>query len=345
MERSKLSLKWLEVFQAVSRRGSVRDGAADLGVSVSTVSQHITCLERAIGVTLFDHTRRPMRLTAEGETLLKRVDEAMWLLRKGVAEIWAEDLKSLVRVLRIAHIEDFDSDIGPEIADHLSRALPGCEFSILSRPSHEIMDLLQSEQVDIGIATSTEQDVTGLTEQPMLRDPYLLVTPLDVEPVFDINQLMPLSDDLYFLRYSKRLMIGRRIEAQLRRIGIRVPGRMEFESTQAILSLVAAGRGWTITTALNYARSREYHSRVRLMPFPAKPFARQISVFKRDDLPAGLQDLFAKVVRQSFQPLVFDPILAQHPWLSGQLRLLGEPGEGAVPTATPRSAPPDQPSA
>ena len=320
MERSKLSIKWLEAFQAVARTGSIRDAGVSLGVSISTVSHHLSCLEEAVGVALIDHARRPMRLTPEGAALLRRVDEALSALRKGLSEVWTEDLAALARSLRIAAIEDFDAEVAPRLAHDLARALPGCDFSFLSRASHEVMALLQAEDADIGVASSSDFKATGLTEAPLLRDPYVLVVPR--ARADRAEDYLADATGLPFLRYSRRQVMGRRVEAQLRRLGLSLSGRQEFESTMTILSLVAGGQGWTVTTALTYGRGRRLHGQIRALPFPAKGFARQISIYHSAELPQGVRDLFTALAR----PLVLDhavaPLVAAEPWLSGQLRLL-----------------------
>lgn len=325
MERSRLSLKWLEAFQAVARHGTVRDGAASLGVSISTVSHHLTCLEETLGASLVDHARRPMRLTPAGETLLRRVDEAMWLLRKGVADIWADDLSSLVRLLRIAHIEDFDTDVGPALVQKLARAMPLCDFSMLSRPTHEVIDLLESEAVDVGIASAMDQERIGLIEDAFLRDPFMIVLPSDLRaPAPDLGAFQALQDRLPLMRYSRKQQIGRRIEAQLRRLGMRFPERMEFESTHAILSMVAAGRGWAITTALTFARAKRYHGELRALPLPGRAFARTISLICREELPASIRGLIETSIRGAVQRLVVDPGVARYPWLAESFTMIGQ---------------------
>lgn len=326
MDRSKLSLKWLEVFQAVAQNGSVQGAAKELGVSVSTASHHLSCLERAVGAPLLDHSRRPMRLTAGGEALVRRVDEAMWLLKMGVSEIWSDNLQSLARVLRIAQIEDFDADVCPQLVEQLMRVMPACEFSILSRPSHEIFELLQSEQVDVGVATSADHAFDDLHEEAILTDPYLLVTPLNHEAAHG-DQLATLAKQREFplLRYRKDQLIGRRVEAQLRRLSLFVPAQIELESTRAILSMVAHGHGWTITTALNFTQAQRYHDQLRLEPFPGKSFSRQISLFKRDDLPARVYDFIAASLRRSVQKSVVEPLVERHPWLQGRVEVLSRP--------------------
>ncbi|MEM0934703.1 MAG: LysR family transcriptional regulator, partial [Pseudomonadota bacterium] len=321
MERSNLSVKWLEVFQVVSRCGSVRDGAAALGISVSTASDQLASLERAVGAALLDHSKRPMRLTSEGETLLRRVDEALGLLRKGVTEIWTEDLTVIARTLRIAHVEDFETDVGPELARQLSRDLPACTFAFLTRPSHEVLELLQSDQVDIGIASAPEIEIPGVAEEPLLNDPFLLVLPQDAPVPGDLFDLRHLAETLPLLRYSKQQMIGRRIAAQLARESLAPPSRMTFESTHAILSMVAAGQGWAVTTALNYQRAQRYQDAVRLTPLPGKAFARQISLFARRDLPPPLTALVSTTLRRTLDTRILAPALARHDWLGERFHL------------------------
>ncbi|MDU8945293.1 LysR family transcriptional regulator [Ovoidimarina sediminis] len=323
MERSPLSIKWLEAFQSVARHGTVRDGAAHLGVSMSTVSHHLSCLEDALGVALLDHGRRPMRLTVAGETLLRRVDEALWLLGMGISDIWSDDLASLVRRLRVAHIEDFDTDVGPEMLHAMVEAMPRCDFSALSRPTHEILDLLQAGQVDVGLASSMEHERLGLIEEPLLRDPFILVVPASLAGGLpDLQGLALTTDELPFLRYSKTQLIGRQIEAQLRRLGMRYPERMEFESTHMILSMVAAGRGWTITSALTFARAQRYHAELRALPFPGKAFTRRISLYCREDLPESIRGVIDSSVRNAVLRRTIDPMITRYPWLAHQFALI-----------------------
>lgn len=317
MERSRVSLKWLEAFQSVARHGSIRGGAQSLGLSMSTVSHHLSCLETTLGTRLVDHSKRPMRLTPAGETLLRRVDEAMWILRKGVSDIWSSDLRSLIRLLRIAHIEDLDTDVGPTLVQTLSDAMPLCDFSVMTRPTHDVIDLLESEQVDLGIASGMASQRFGLIEDAILHDPYILVLPAGVTDEHGtVDALHSLQDRLPLIRHSRKQQIGQQIEAHLRRIKARFPERMEFESTHAILSMVAAQRGWTITTALAFAQAQRDHAALQPVPFPGRAFSRKISLFCREDLPSSIRLLVDRSLRDTLQRHVLTPVHQKHPWLA-----------------------------
>ena len=325
MQRTKISLKALEVFLCVARRGAVTEAAEVLGISVSTASHHLSELERTAGMALFDHARRPMQLTPAGDVLYRRVDEAMGSLRRGLSEIWSDDLHALVRHLRIGLIEDFDADVGPALAERLLPAAPNCDLSLLSRPTHELLELLQTEQIDIGVATSTDFDRHGLVETPILRDPFVLVVPAEggFAPAHP-SDLMAAETALPFLRYSGRQLLGRRIEMQLRRMGLHFARRMEFETTHVILSLVAESHGWTITTMLSFARAQRTHARLRVLPFPGSAFARRISMYSRTDLPHAVAELALGTIRHAIARKVLDPTCSRYPWLSDQFHLLPE---------------------
>ena len=321
MRKSQLSLKWLEVFQQIARSGSVQSAAEQTGLSVSTVSHHLKSLETALGTSLFDHSRRPMRVTSSGAQFLRHVDDAMRLLLKAEIEAQSGGL-SETRSLSLAMIEDFDSEIAPELARMLSQAMPGCVFRHLTRPSHDILELLRNQEVDIGIAARPQYDQTDLIEYPLLRDPFVLVVPAGTD--IATEAFLDGSADLPLLRYSHDQIMGRQIEAQLKRLRISLPNQYEFESNQTIMSMVANGTGWAITTPTNYIRATRFQRQVSLLPFPAKGFARMMSVFTTELHPSVATETVASTMRQLIQTRAIDPAVARMPWLRDAFVLLDE---------------------
>lgn len=323
MKKSQLSLKWLEVFQLVARSGSLQTAAEQAGLSISTVSHHLSKLEDTLGAPLFDHGRRPMPVTPAGAAFLRNVDEAMRLLHR--AEIDARSgPMSEVRHLTLALVEDFDSEIAPELARILLTHMPSCTFRHLTRPSHDILTLLRDQDVDIGVATQPQFAKAGLTETPLLRDPFVLAVPLNTSTAPE--DYLSGASDLPFLRYSQSQIIGTMIEAQLRRLRISLPNRFEFESNQSIMNMVAEGCGWAISTPACYARARRFHRQMRLVPFPGKGFSRTLSVFTPEIHDHAATATVVATLRQLIQTRAIDPAISQLPWLHGQFCLLSEHG-------------------
>src|SRR5919108_977447 len=70
------SLNALGAFEAAARHSSLSFAAAELNVTPSAVSKHVTFLEQELGVPLFIRGHRSMRLTAEGEQLYRSLSES-----------------------------------------------------------------------------------------------------------------------------------------------------------------------------------------------------------------------------------------------------------------------------
>lgn len=321
MQRSRLSLKWLEIFQLAARSGSVQAVAAETGLSVSTVSHHLQKLEERLGVSLLDHNRRPMVLTSAGNVFLRHVDEALSLIRKAEIEAVSGNMIE-ARSLRLGMLDDLDSEVAPELARTLAAGMQNCEFTHYTRPSHDILRLLRNRQIDVGVAARPMDDVTDLVEYPLLRDPYVLITPathgLTPEDYLAGKSAVP------FIRYSRTQIIGRQIEAQLRRLRISLPNRFEMESNQSVIGMVADGSGWAITTPLSYLRARRFHAQTDLHRFPGRSFARYVSLFTTDEYAQNVAQLINSTLRRLMQLRMIEPAMEQNGWLEDSFFLVPE---------------------
>ncbi len=321
MKKSQLSLKWLEVFQLIARYGSVQSAASETGLSVSTVSQHLRSLENHLGIALVNHNLRPMVLTPAGSHFLSNIEQALMLIRQ--AEIDAVSGNMIeVRSLHLGLLEDFDSEIAPELARIMASGMPGCEFAHYTRPSHEILTLLRSGKIDIGVATKPVDDVLDLVEYPLLRDPFVVAVPAG--HFGTPNDCLSGKATLPFLRYSHHQIIGRQIEAQLQRLRISLPNRFEMESNQSIMGMVAEGGGWTITTPMNFIRAKRFHKKIMLHQFPGKSFARHLSLFTTEEHAENVAGMITDNLRQLIRLRAIEPMVAVFPWLEGAFRWLPE---------------------
>jgi LysR family glycine cleavage system transcriptional activator len=77
-------LSLLRAFEAAGRTGSFRTAADEIALSPSAVSHAIRKLERTLGARLFDREGRLVRLSPEGEALMRHVGRAFEELRRGL---------------------------------------------------------------------------------------------------------------------------------------------------------------------------------------------------------------------------------------------------------------------
>ncbi|MGN6166843.1 MAG: LysR family transcriptional regulator, partial [Solirubrobacteraceae bacterium] len=69
-----LDLQRLRIFLRVATLRSFSAAALELSYTQSSVSEAVATLERELGVTLFDRSSRPVRLTPSGEVVLAHAE-------------------------------------------------------------------------------------------------------------------------------------------------------------------------------------------------------------------------------------------------------------------------------
>lgn len=314
-----LSLRWLELFQIYARTQSLQATADEAGLSASTVSHHLRNLEDHLGVALFDHARRPMVLSPKGKTFLRNISQAMQAIRKATAEASAGSVGDMTH-LRVGTIEDLDSDVTPALAVYLSKQMPGCDFLYHTGTSHEIIKMLRQRALDLGIVTTPTSAVSDLTDWPILREPFVAVLPVAADA--SLPDIIAGHHKLPFLQFSRDLIIATQIEAQLRRLGVRLPNTFECGNSQTLMAMVADGAGWTITTPLLFSRARRFQSKVRMHPFPGKTFGRTLSLVAGPDCARPVTDLVKQKLRDGLSRHVIADTHRDVPWLKDQFTLI-----------------------
>lgn len=314
-----LSLKWLELFQICAQKGSLQAAAEETGLTISTVSHHLRNLEDHLGIDLFNHARRPLVLTPKGQAFLRNINDALYTIRKAKAEASAGSIAD-ASYLRIGTIEDFDSDIIPELAVFLSKNMASCDFMYHTDSSHAIIEMLRNRHLDLGITTLPDMNLNDLHDRPLLRDPFVIVLPRFSD--HSLADILEGRTKLPFLRFSNNLIIARQIESHLRRLGLAAPHKFECSNNQTLMAMVAAGAGWTITTPLLFARAKRFQQKLTMHRFPGKGFARTLSVVTTPDCSRSVLELIDTKMRGLLRDQVMSVLVQQTPWLADSFKLI-----------------------
>ncbi len=148
-----MNLVRLEVFVAVCTTGSFTRAADHLAVTKSAASQHVSALERELGVQLLHRSTRTLALTEAGQRLLQ---EAKALLEQAarLAERTRHQAAELRGVLRLTSAEDTAAWVAPLIAEYV-RLHPG--MLVEYRPSDRLLDLV-AEGMDLSLRATGRRD-------------------------------------------------------------------------------------------------------------------------------------------------------------------------------------------
>ncbi len=82
-----VSLSTVKAFESAARHGSFRAAALELNLSPSAISHAILKLEQTLGTSLFEREGRVVRLSTDGEILMRHVGLAFDELRRGMEAV------------------------------------------------------------------------------------------------------------------------------------------------------------------------------------------------------------------------------------------------------------------
>lgn len=295
--RSLPDLRALEAFVAVCESGSMALAAQRLAMSQSAVSQHVKALELEYGLQLFDREVRPAKPTRAGRALLELASELL-----AQAHALAEQMRASARQdyaqIRLGCVDSFAATVGPE----LIRALSGSarQIQLWSGLTPTLSAQLQGRELDLAICTDSGVHDPRVSQRLLFSESWVAVFPgaHPVRPLESVRELGEVAGELPLIRYSQRSVIGQQVERYLRHIGVHAARRFEFDATDPLLSLVAAGLGWAISTPLCLWQSRQYLEAVTVLPLPAARLGqRDFFLLSREGEWAGLDEEIARVTR------------------------------------------------
>ena len=144
-------VQWLRGFYFVAERGGVRQAAGVMGREQPTISRQIRCLEKELGITLFDRSSGKMKITPEGKILLEKAVSLF------------EDVKGIKNEFKKAEVE-YDGKIViatthaiidsflPPYVKAFRKIHPRVVFHFEGGIRETVFEKIESAEADFGIA-------------------------------------------------------------------------------------------------------------------------------------------------------------------------------------------------
>lgn len=140
-----------KVFYHVAVSLSFSEASKKLYISQSAVSQSIKVLEKKLNQTLFIRSTKKVQLTPEGETLLRYVEPAMNLIKRGEAQILEANTLGGGQ-LRIGASDTICRYFLVPYLSRFHRDYPNVHIKVTNQTSIGCVDLLESGAVDLIIS-------------------------------------------------------------------------------------------------------------------------------------------------------------------------------------------------
>jgi len=303
---SKLSFRAVEVFVSVIEEQGVTPAAKRLGASPSAVSLQLSNLEAVLGAKLIERSSQRFALTPAGELFHPRALRILDEISSASAVLSKSNVSPRM-VLKISVIEDFDSMVVSPWLTAIRDVYPNIRFNMKSGPSHESHEALGNRSADIIVAVEAMESADWVEEHAILNDPYILVKSAQSGKAESLDELMKLP----FIRYSREQLMGRQVEAHLRRNKC-VPAREnEFSSNPMVFAMVEAQGGWTISSMAAFATAYEPGGSLQAAELPIPAFSRRIALYARKSALGELPSEFAGLLRISLEHAFVTPVRQQ----------------------------------
>ena len=171
----RIKFRDLHIALAVAQSGSMLKAAEVLAISQPVVSKVIADLEQALGVRLFDRSRKGVEPTASGRALLNRGRAAFDELNLGVKEI--EYLNDpTTGELRIGSSPALSEGIVFAIVDRLSRQYPRVVIQVALGGTQAQFDELRERRIDLGFARMPGSvPPEDMDQEVLFEDPLVVV--------------------------------------------------------------------------------------------------------------------------------------------------------------------------
>lgn len=230
-----MELRALETFRAVVESGGMNRAAARLNRAQSSITARIRQLESSLGVSLFEHEGRRLRLTAAGDVLVGYTDRLLALADETRAAVRRD---SACGRLRLGTTESVAATRLPRPLAGFHQRHPEISVELQTAHSRELLARLQAGTLDLAIVS----DAAG--------DERFVSVPWHVEELVLVSAAGDAMRDPRRMAGSTLLMFGghgcayrRRFEQWLQVLRVVPVRELEFASYHAILTAAASGVG------------------------------------------------------------------------------------------------------
>lgn len=297
-----MDFRHLESFAAVAKARSFSKAAEMLFLTQPTISNHVSHLETEMNTLLINRSNKRITLTPAGELLLRHVlvilnerDQALFDLEQYKGEITG--------TLDIASSSTPERYLLTELICAFSARYPSVRFNLMRLDSKQVLDRLQSGEIDFGIVGSRSDTKNQLIFTEIGQDEVILVGP--TEGALSRLKSLKAADLPRFRLLLRESGSGTRsaVENALADIGVQsdqLQVAATMENTETIKDAVNKGMGLAFVSA-RAAEQDIAAERLRQVPVSDMSVKRSFYfVYHKHMLLSPLSEKFRQFMLESF---------------------------------------------
>jgi DNA-binding transcriptional LysR family regulator len=233
----KVNLNYLRIFEVVFRLRSMTGAAKELHLTQSGVSQHITTLEKILGISLFDREQRQLIPTPQAASLYEKCKQGLYEIESGLAQSVGQDVIS--GTVRIGMPPEYGTTVIVPIVSRFLREYPQVNAKLQFGLVQEISAQLLSGMIDFAFVDSFAMD-KRITVEKFFDEEYGLYASKDyLKSLKGVSHSKAFYEKLSYVEYLEGDAILRSwFSHHLKSTDVKLNVRAYTDSPKAIQSLI-----------------------------------------------------------------------------------------------------------
>jgi len=281
-----ITLRQMRYLLALEETQHFREAAESCGISQPSLSVQIKTLEDALGLTLVERGRGPVRLTLAGREVARRAREILDATQ-GILDLSVTLKSGLGGTIRLGTSVTLGPYFMPHVVSDLRDTNPDLRLYIREATPRDLLRELQDGVHDL-ILTQLPVSGATLSTARLFREPLAVAMPTG-HPLAALDMLG--NDDLTgqtILALSPAYALYDLISTVCTETGADLSRDYEGTSLDALRQMVAMNMGLTFLPALYVESEIEGRARdVAIRPFRGRRFARSVGLVWRSASGAG----------------------------------------------------------
>lgn len=235
-----ITLRQLQMFDAVAQSGSFSKAAQKLHLSQPAVSMQVKQLEEAAGMALFEQIGKKIFLTDAG----REVHRACQGVAREIADLGnsLNDLKGLRQGALVVGVVSTVSHFAIRLISHFRQLNPDVHLTLNVVNRETLLQQLADNSVDLALMGKPPEG-QDLDSTPFMENPLVVIAPYR-HPLADAHdiELARIAEEAFVAREPGSGTRGA-TEAFFQEHGLKLNAAMEMNKNEAIKQAVEAGLG------------------------------------------------------------------------------------------------------
>lgn len=292
--KNDLSLRLLEIFNAVMRFRTTVGAAEAIGISQPAVSNAVRTLEKQLGFLLFERANRQLTPTEEAHVLLKEIEPLFGMLRDIEQEVRGlRDARS--GRLRLISTPPLGHTAVPIALKHFLADRPNVRVNYDIRRLETVIQSVEKGAAEIGFVLGVQHHPT-LSVMPLHESDMVCVMPAN-HALADKPVITPADISGYNL-IGLETSLGATVKAAFDRAGVPHIASVKVRYCHTACVLANAGIGVTVVDPFSAHFTQSFDIAIRPFEPTTKVIAAAIS--RRDTPLSLLADALIQELRTYF---------------------------------------------